>query len=275
VLLYSPGDAHTWARLRGKDPWPGAEAGFRALRDYAWGTGCREAAIVRHFTGEPGIPCGRCDACVEPAAVAARVERVRAEGRARREEAAARRAREDAVSLDACQLDTVVAFVDALRKPVGRRLVAQGLRGSRARAVLRKKLDDNPHFGALRGVPESALFRAMDDLLEAGRLAPRGRKYPTLWIPDKRVRPKRAPAPRPRSPEPPLRAARRAWRRKEARRRRWKAYQVFPDATLDALVLARPATPADLLEIPGLGPKRIARFSEAILRICSEYGSGS
>jgi ATP-dependent DNA helicase RecQ len=176
------------------------------------------------------------------------------------------------VSLDETQLDVVVAFVDALKKPVGRRLVAQGLRGSRARRVLRRKLDANPHYGALRGVPEAAVFRAVDTLLEDGRLAPRGRKYPTLWIPDKRVRPKRQPRPRTAPAEPPLRAALRAFRRKEARRRRWKAYQVFPDKTLDALCERRPTTPAELLDIPGLGPKRLAAFSEAILRICGDHG---
>ena len=103
---------------------------------------------------------------------------------------AAKRAADASVVLDDTQRQAVVDFVDALKKPVGQKLVTQGVRGSQAKPVKRKGLVKNPLHGALKGVPEDAIFRAIDDLLEEGALVRKGRKYPTLWMPEKRVRPK-------------------------------------------------------------------------------------
>lgn len=268
ALLYSPQDGLTHARLRGKNPPQGAELGWKHLERVVFGASCREAAIVEHFTGEPGVPCGRCDACVAPRRVVSQVAQTRdilAEGRAAR----AKKARRDAqVELDEAQRERVVAFVDGLAKPLGRRLIAKGLRGSNAKDVKRKKLKDNPEYGALRGVPEVAIFRALDDLLADGRLAPRGKKYPTLWIPDKRVRVARSAG---RRSEAPLPAAVRAWRRREARRRRLKPYQVFQDRTLHALVEARPQTLAELAAVPGMGPTRLSKYGAALLELIRGY----
>jgi ATP-dependent DNA helicase RecQ len=91
-----------------------------------------------------------------------------------------------------------------------------------------------------------------------------------VWMPEKRVRTT------PKGPKPdvdPLRNELRNLRAREARRRRWKPYQVFPDKTLDAIVEARPRTAAELLELPGMGPARIEKFSSAILEIVSRQSS--
>ena len=55
----------------------------------------------------------------------------------------------------------------------------------------RRGLGANPHHGALAHVPELALVKAIEGLLEEGRLAPRGKRYPTVWLPDKPVRAKK------------------------------------------------------------------------------------
>jgi ATP-dependent DNA helicase RecQ len=133
---------------------------------------------------------------------------------------------------------------------------------------VRLGLPANPLFGALRGVPEIALLDAVDALLAEGRLVARGKKYPTVWIPEKRVRPPRDPA---RRPADPLRSALRNLRTREARRRRWKPYQVFPDKTLDAILAARPRTAAELLELPGMGPARLEKFAEPILTLVAQH----
>ena len=87
-----------------------------------------------------------------------------------------------------------------------------------------------------------------------------------MWLPDKRVR--ALPGTRPKPPAATgLRGALRAFRQRESRRRRWKPYQVFPDATMDAIVEARPTSAAELLEIKGMGPARIEKFSHAILEL--------
>jgi ATP-dependent DNA helicase RecQ len=273
VLLYGPGDAATHARLWGRRPPPGAEAGWRALADFAFGTTCREQAWVAHFEPERADPpCGRCDVCTRPDAVASAVASARAAGAKVAREREVEASRDRAVTLDAAQRDVVVAFVDGARKPFGKGLVAAALRGSRAKKVLRWKLHEHPQFGALRGVPEDAVVRSIDTLLAEGRLVAKGRKYPTLWIPDKRVR---AASPAPRAKVTGLEASLRSFRAAEARRRRWKPYQVFPDRTLKELVARRPTTVPELLEVFGMGPERVAKFSEAILRRVSDDGAGA
>ena len=270
VLLYSPKDALTHQRLRGKAPLPGKEQGWKTLQDLIYGQICRQVAIGRVFAGSPVGACGICDVCVDAEAVESMVEAARAEGRKRAETSARRKRQASEVELDADQRDMVVEFVRGLRKPLGRKLVVMGLRGSQSKAVKSKKLADNPCFGALRGIPEDAVFRALDGLLEQGRLVPKGRKYPTLWVPDKPVRARTSG--RTRRSEPPLVASLRSYRAKEARRRRLKPYQVFQDRTLKGIAEARPSTVEELQAVHGMGPTRVRKYGEQLLRIVREQG---
>ncbi|MEZ4235418.1 MAG: HRDC domain-containing protein [Myxococcota bacterium] len=238
-----------------------------------FGEGCRQVALAAHF-GEDAAPCGRCDVCADGEAVAEQVATSRREGAERRRARDDKARRDRAVALDDEQRAEIVAFVDGLRRPVGKRLVASGLRGGRSKRAVRLGLPKNPRFGVLRGVPELAIVAAIEALLADGVLAAKGRKYPTVWLPDKRVRaakPKGAAAPKPAG----LRGALRALRTKEARRRRWKPYQVFPDATLDAIVAEVPRDPDALLALPGMGPARLAKFGEPILALVRQHADGA
>jgi ATP-dependent DNA helicase RecQ len=271
VLLYSDGDAVTHARLRGRHPPPGALQGWKAMQDYVFGEGCRQLALVRHFTGEGEGGCRVCDVCEEPAPVQQAVADARARHAEAREAKAEQRAVERTVSLDDGQVDAILAFVGALKKPLGKLLVARGLRGSRAKPVLKKGLASNPSFGALSGVPERPLVEAIEGLLADGRLVPKGRKYPTVWLPDKRVRVERDPS-APRSPrDTGLAAALRTWRRSQAKTLRWKPYQVFDNKTLQRIARARPATKAELLAIRGMGEQRVARFGDPVLELVRQH----
>ena len=275
VLLYSSADAVTHKLLRGRDPTPGAVAGWKAMQDYVFGGGCRQQAIVRYFTERDGAACGGCDACLEPEAVQAAVDASRAAHSERRRTQDARRRRDAAVVVPEDQLDHVLAFVGALTKPLGKQLIVKGLRGSTAQAVKRKGLAKNPSYGALRGVPEGAVLDAVQALLDEGRLARKGRKYPTVWLPDKPVRKARAPgtAAKPRRPRS-LHAELESLRKREARQRGWRPYQVFDNRTVRLIVAAQPATPEDLLEIRGLGPTRVRNYGEAILAIVRAHAAG-
>ena len=271
VLLYAPGDAVTQARLRKGSTSPGAEAGWKALQDYAFGTTCRQAQLVAWFTGRPGRSCGVCDACLDADAVAAGVDAAR-EGHAKRRAASrAKVAAERAVTLDPTQEEAVLRFVDGLKKPLGKTLVAEGLRGSKAKRVKRARVSGNPAYGALKGVPAVAIVAAIEQMLDDGRLAKKGRKYPTVWMPDKRVRQKADPS-RPKRPgQTGLAGALRRFRSREARRKRWKPYQVFPDATLEAIVATRPTNVKQLMELPGIGPTRVRRYSQALLELVQQH----
>jgi ATP-dependent DNA helicase RecQ len=268
VLAYSAADEHVLTKLRGRAPTPGEREGQAALAGYALTARCRQQHIAVHF-GETDAPsCGRCDVCADLARVAAARAAYREPKPVRpaREKAAA----DDVVPLTPDALATVVAFVDALKKPVGRRLVAKGLRGSKARDVRRLKLTENPHFGALAAAGEESLFAAFDGLLAQGLLVKKGVKYPTLWVAGKGVRPRTTKTATPRARDP-LRSALLALRSREAKDRRVKAYQVFPNRTLLELCRLRPQNEAALLHVWGLGDERVRRYGRALVDILSRH----
>jgi len=271
VLLYSSADAVTHARLRGKVPAPGAVAGWTAMQDYVFAADCRQARFTHYFSGGDGLACGECDACRSPDEVAAAVADARA-GVRERGAARTKKAKADrAVTLDGAQEQAILDFVGALRRPLGKGLVGKGVRGSNAKDVKRKGLLKNPHHGALKGVPEVAVFDAIDALLDAGRLVRKGRKYPTVWLPDKAVRVARPAGSAPRKPRATgLRAALQNLRRREAKSRRWKPYQVFDNATLQRILSARPTNHDELLAIRGMGDKRVRDFGPAILGLIEQ-----
>ena len=274
ALLYSSVDAVTHARLRGKRPSPGAVAGWEAMQDYVFGTRCRQQLIVEYFAGEADAACGTCDVCRGPDEVVASVQASRSEHRERQDARTAKKKADASFDLTEEQLAVAIDFVGHLRKPLGKALIAKGLRGSTAKAVKRKGLAKNPRYGELKVVPESSLLDALEQLLVDGRLVRKGRKYPTVWLPDKAVRKERDPDAPPRRKRPEatgLRGALMAYRTSEARRKRWKPYQVFTNATLDAIVAARPRTRTALLEIRGMGPKRVTSFGARILELVLQH----
>ena len=59
----------------------------------------------------------------------------------------------------------------------------------------------------------------------------------------------------------------RAWRGEIARARGVPAYVVFADATLAELALRRPVTPEELLDVKGIGPRKLEEYGEAIVKI--------
>ena len=61
----------------------------------------------------------------------------------------------------------------------------------------------------------------------------------------------------------------RAWRKAEAQKLGQPAFCIFPDRTMRAIAEERPGSEDDLLAIAGLGPAKISKFGEAILRVCS------
>jgi superfamily II DNA helicase RecQ len=60
----------------------------------------------------------------------------------------------------------------------------------------------------------------------------------------------------------------REWRAAEAKRLKVPAYVVLHDRTVTALAEARPRNPRELLGIDGIGPAKVERFGEEILRLC-------
>jgi RecQ family ATP-dependent DNA helicase len=60
-----------------------------------------------------------------------------------------------------------------------------------------------------------------------------------------------------------------AWRLEEAKKSSFPAFRIFGDKTLRAIVLDRPTTMEDLLQVNGIGPEKAAKFGESICAICA------
>ncbi len=270
LLAFSYADARIHERLRGANPTPGSIEGFQALEAYVLSTRCRSQQIVQHFGELAHHVCGVCDICTNVEAVTASQQALQKRGRERAQERTQKRTIESGIELTLAELEAITRCVDAFRKPLGRRFIVKALRGSQARDVKRKGLLKNPAFGALRTAPEAAIFRGIDSLLKEGKLAPKGKKYPTLWIANKPVRAKESAAvPRARSKskalDSGLEGALKALRRNEAKRRRIKAYQVFKNVDLSRLTARPPRSETELREI--LGDTRAEKYGSAILAL--------
>jgi superfamily II DNA helicase RecQ len=221
--------------------------------------------------GEGDAPaCGACDVCVDAAAVTAGLV---SSGERRAEDRAARTAKAKVVAarvLDEPELAAVVAFVGQLARPAGRTPVAQALTG-RSKDVARRGLVKVEGYGALRGVPVDAVVRGIDALLQRGTLEKRGKKYPTVWLAGRPVRPSRASS-APKVARTPLRRALEAFRRAEAKARRVKGYVVLDNATLERIERALPRDVEALGAIEGMGPKRIERYASTLLGLVDRHG---
>jgi ATP-dependent DNA helicase RecQ len=277
LLLYGPGDLVTQRRLTATATASAArqryaEQALAAVEMYASGLRCRQETLCAHFTGEePHPPCGLCDVCRDPAAV----EQIQLQARGERQA--------DVTPLADSDRQIIIDAVGNLRRPVGKGSLARALRGSRAKPLQRLGLLDLPEGGRLRGYNEASLVAAIDELLQEGVLARRGRKYPTVWLPDRPVRQSRDDA-RPDDARP-AQAARRSrptrasevaraldnYRRRSARALKWKPYMVFHRKVILAIDRAQPTSHAALLRISGLGPAKVERFGDDILAIVARH----
>jgi len=64
------------------------------------------------------------------------------------------------------------------------------------------------------------------------------------------------------------------WRAQEARQGNVPAFVIFHDTTLEAVARQRPASEAELLALPGVGPVKASRFGAQVLQVVAEHGVG-
>ena len=270
LMYFSPADLVVQRRLEHANAselmQQRRQQALEAVENYAHEITCRQQVLVRYFTPDDVPPrCGRCDVCDDAEAVRATLEERLGPAR-------------ELTPLDTDDLDRIVQAVDRLRRPVGRKNLAQALRGGKAKSLSRGGLLTLPEYGTLRRYDEASVVAAIDDLLRQGRLQKTGRKYPTVWIPGKPVR---APAKTPEPDAKPRRAPRakpgqvvRAldnYRKRMARKLKWKPYMVMQKRVMTAIDKKPPQTMEDLLRIPGLGPAKVERFGEDILEIVRQH----
>jgi ATP-dependent DNA helicase RecQ len=245
---------------------------------YAFSRGCRTRFIYDYFAGgaRGGVAprCGVCDVCLGWR---------RGAGRALDED-------------ELLQVRIALSGVGRLSGRFGVERVAQVLVGSKGREVLDRGLDRIPTYGKLSALPLDQVKDLLGILADAGlverrgieggrpgafvlaltadgREVARGAVRPELDLPVRGIPARRREKPAstngehsdPSAVDPELFARLKAWRTEEARRRGLPPYVIFHDRTLAAIAAARPAGPADLARIKGLGPAKLAAYGETLL----------
>lgn len=273
LMFFSAGDMMLQRRLvrDAKDRNRSNEA-LESIEAYAMATECRQRLLCVHFDpGAQGLSCGKCDVCVDVDGVAQAIESLHTD-------------KGPVEKLCGQDLDIIVSAVSNLRKPVGKSSLARALRGSKAKALRKYGLQNLPEHGALKALDEVSIVAAIGDLLRDGRLALRGQKYPTVWLPGKAVRATKssvgqgssvAAAParktKARAKTSNLRRALELYRNRTAKQLSWKPYMVLPKKVIDQLDKTRPQSVEALYEIAGIGPAKVDRFGWDLLDIVRRY----
>jgi len=254
---------------------------------YADSSGCLRMTILRYF-GDPdaGADCQSCGNCLRRAALTDDQRlfvRKILSGVARSGERWGRR--KIALMLTGQTTELPDSLVS---------LSTTGLLSEHEPRLIEKWIDALVGAGALWSSPD--VYRTLR-LTERGREVMAGRQESlSVLIPTVRAKPprerKRPPrttrsgsrqaggdaAPPSAQPAAPadegILTALRTWRREEARTRAVPAYVVLHDRTIDAIASARPRTMADLAEITGIGPTKLAAYGEQILEVLGSWGPG-
>jgi len=273
---------------------------------YAFGSGCRTRFIYDYFAGSARggvVPrCGTCDVCLGWRRDEGRplddgeYERVRiALSAVARLQARFGVARIAEVLAGSASKEVLGRGLDRL--PTYGRLKAMGV------DPIKRMLDVLLEAGLLerRGIEGGRPGAFVVALTEQGAAVMRAESRPHLALPGPESAARRERAPRlPRrrgggvhrvpapaamgpagaggdvvggDPDPALLDSLKAWRTEEARRRGVPAYIVFHDKTLRELAVMKPSDPAGLGRVPGMGPAKMAAYSDTLLRLLSRRES--
>ena len=245
---------------------------LRGMMGYAYARRCRRGQLLGYF-GDPdaGVACAGCDVCEE------------------RRHAPAPTDDEHLI------VRKVLATVARLDGRLGRNRIALVLEGSTARDVTDARLDRLSTYGVLRGRTHAYALDLLGALEAAGLIVASRDEYPTLRMTplgrevmhDRQRVPLSMPAERPpskrertqaRAGAPPVEVDAgdplfqrlRTVRARLAQAERVPAYVVFHDRTLAAVAKAQPRTLAQLAEVPGLGPSKLAKYGDQLLQAIAE-----
>jgi ATP-dependent DNA helicase RecQ len=268
VMFFGPADLMTQRRLAANNTASArrSEHALAALERYATEFRCRQQFMVNHFSADDAAPiCRRCDVCTDSVTASTLADVAE---------------QPPIEELPAEALDLIVTAVERLQRPVGKGNLAKALRGSRAKTLSRGGLLMMPEYGKLQAYTEASITSAVEVLLADGRLARTGRKYPTVWIPGKPVRPPRTGGESAGTRAKTQRSRRYGgaiareldnYRRRQARALKWKSYMVFQRKVMLAVDREQPDSHAALARIPGLGFAKIERFGDDILEIVRRH----
>ena len=238
---------------------------------YAATERCRHGHISSYLGGRTIAGCSSCDNCQPDLARSAVAVDLPSEGE---------------------QLQTILRCVATAPWSWGQRSLTQILRGS-ARAP--EKGRSSPQWGALAFRSQAAIAQLLDRLVDADLLHPRTLTHggvvldltpaggaalndpvqlssPTAGLPPSGTRegPRQEPEEGVSPADEALFQQLRAWRLETARAAGAPPFVIAHDTVLQRIAAARPQNEAELAEIKGIGPKKLAQYGSAILTLVRE-----
>jgi ATP-dependent DNA helicase RecQ len=262
VLLFSGGDAARWRKLheQGEDPslLPFRRAMLEAMQSYCATAVCRRSMLAKHF-GQPrrAEECGSCDVCLGDV-----------------------RVMEDGTTI----ARKILSAVARTGQRYGAGYVIDVLRGTGMDKIIRRGHDELSVFNLLANLSKGELTDLVWQLVHLELLVRASGEYPILMLSERGVAVMRGDgeisliAP-PRRPVRGAAGEEKSWegvsrdlfdrlrslRRELARARGVPAYVVFGDASLREMARVRPSTPEQMLEVKGVGDRKLAEYGEAFL----------
>jgi ATP-dependent DNA helicase RecQ len=223
-----------------------AEARADRIVAFAESERCRHAQVAEHFGEVLDGPCGACDVCAPH------------HGRPRSAPTAAPVLPDDVAA-------AIVAAVEGLAWPLGRRSLVAALRGSlKAPPSARRSAS----FGLLAAASEAEVTRWVQALERTGALLEitTADGFTVLRADPGAPRPPLGPALEGAADDGLVERLRR-WRLERSREDGVPAYVVLHDATLRELAAGRPSSRAELAGVKGLGPTKLERYGDDLLAV--------
>lgn len=233
------------------------------------GARCRHRAIIEYFGQEYGEPsCNACDFCLGELA-----QVLDSHDTARK----------------------IISCVARCQQRYGAAHIAEVLRGSRAERIVRAGHDQLSTFGLLPGLSKDQIVSYINQLIDAGDLERTTDEYPVIRLTGTSVEvlkslrianlvePKVAVAAPKKARQAagasePLSAEEtqlfehlRIWRRTLAADRGVPPYVILGDASLEELSRVRPASRQTLINVRGIGSKKIEDFGQDLLEAIRGY----
>lgn len=267
LLLYSPGDIRTIKTLinTGENPEQNRIqlAKLSAMIDFAESSDCRRHGLLRYFGEEAPGDCGNCDVCLQPGEVVDVTEEAR----------------------------LIFMTVYELGQRFGAGHTIDVIRGSNSARVQELGHERLKSYGQGTGKPLAFWSWLVKQLVTRGFLTQNEITYQALKLtpltrPILREGAKLVlPKPREKVAKPKkgkkaatntgfgegLFQALREWRKRVADEQGVPPFIVFGDQTLRHLAMAKPKTTAELLQVSGVGEKKLASYGEMLLQVIAEF----
>ncbi len=240
------------------------------MREYGKSTDCRQITICSYF-GEKVKICGICDNCQSHHIT--RDSYINKEILKKEE-------KEIKANYNFSEEDefVIVETIRELDGKFGKTSVASLLKGSKSKAVYRKKLDRWPQYGKLPHIPEAAVLRYLEIGLEKRLFSQKGDKYPKIFLtsqpPKKAIRSSESSTVKSKpnlTTNSKIFLKLKNYRDAQARKNRWKKFMILQNPVLKRIAEEMPKSKSELMSIRGMGETKVEKYGDDILKILNMF----